>query len=139
MSFTSLIKPKEPISSAWKKYDARLKTRYPHQGWIHPVYKIAVISAVEVPDPSIGPEYHLSVSRMGKRCTASQGEFAKKQFGMVDANEDNHSGILRSYWMPVAEDKRGVNCECEKHEAAVVDGDFTWRPLTQQNAERYKK
>ncbi|MBU2113672.1 MAG: hypothetical protein KKE94_07845 [Gammaproteobacteria bacterium] len=132
----SIIGPKEPISTAWVRRGECLDTGYAHCAWYHPHYKLSAISAVEVPDKDIGPEYHLSVSKSGKRCSAVEAAFVIKQFGMTDAIEDNHSNVVRSYWLPVADDKKGIECDCKENETPVTEGDFTWRPITKANAEK---
>jgi hypothetical protein len=137
----SIIQPKKPISPAWQqlKDGVNLGTGYANVFWYHPKYKILVISAVEVAEAAIGPQYHISMTkgRPGnvKRCSADEARFVQAQFGMQDALEDNHRILTRNFWMPVAEDKRGIDCACKADEAAVTDGDFTWRPLTAGNLE----
>lgn len=134
----SIIQPKQPISPAWIKKGRCIDSDFAHCGWYHPTYKLTVISAVEVPDKDIGAEYHVSVSKNGRRCSAVEAQFAIVQFGMQDAIEDNHSGIIRSFWMPVADDKKGIDCECKDSETPVTQGDFTWRPLTKERADAAK-
>lgn len=88
-----------------------------------------VISAVEV--VGSGPEYHISVSYKGGRCTRNQSGYVLKAFGMTDAIEDNHvpGGYVRNYWLPVADKYKGVECDCVDTETAISEdkGDYIWR------------
>ena len=94
------------------------------------------ISAVEVPNieagsEPLGPEYHLSISKSGKRCSSGDAQWVLKQFGMEGATEDNHvpHGFVRNFWKPVAESKIGYECPCIDNEPAIKEdkGDFIWR------------
>ncbi|SDZ96257.1 hypothetical protein [Marinobacterium iners] len=139
----SVIQPKQPINPAWEKRTINLNTAYPAFAWYHPALKLLVISAVEVPETAIGPEYHISISKgrgtgHPKRCSAEEGKLVLKQFDAEGALEDNHSPVVRNYWMPVAEKLIGMECDCKEQEAAIREGDFEWRPLTQKNADRAK-
>ena len=126
----SALKPKTPNNSVWTE-NGSMPSQYANQGYIHERLKLQVISAVEVPEGE--PEYHLSISKVGrsgpKRCSKQEAELVVKQFNMEGALEDNHSPLIRYYWMPVAEINIGRECDCKEDEAAIVDGDFEWRPL----------
>lgn len=133
----SVISPKEPNNTAWRK-NGKLESAYANQAYIHDRLRLQVISAVEVPEGE--PEYHLSISRISKsgpkRCSKQEADLVIKQFNLEGALEDNHSPLIRSYWMPVADSNIGIECECKEDEAAIVEGDFEWRPLTKENAAR---
>ena len=77
---------------------------YPWAAWTHHTNGMLVISAVEKPDPEPGefdvaPEYHLSISVMGHRCSTADAIWALGQFDLLDAKEDNHtpSGRVRNF------------------------------------------
>lgn len=80
-----------------------------------------------------GPEYHISVTRSGARCTRNEASHVIKAFGMEAAEEDNHvvSSIARHFWLPVAENLIGRECPCKETETAIIEdrGDFIWRPI----------
>lgn len=133
-----IIKPKSPKGDGWVLvglspqnytlgYDGIIFS-YPEMGFY-------VISAVEVAndehDIDKGPEYHVSISKNGGRCSRNEARFITKCFDMQDADEDNHvpNGIVRNYWMPVAEKYIGHVCPCKETENAIVedDGDYVWR------------
>ena len=62
--------------------------------------------------------------------TATTG-FESNAFGMTDAEEDNHvpGGFVRNYWLSVAENLIGHECQCKTTEPAIKEdkGDFVWR------------
>lgn len=142
----SVIQPKRPIVQNWRratywKCPPQLEEMgFPVEAWEHPSSGLFVLSAVEVASepgkPSIGPEYHLSVSMNGQRCTSGDALFALASFGMEDAKEDNHvpSGRVRNFWRPVADRLSGYECPCVDDEPAIREdkGDFVWRGVTGQ-------
>jgi hypothetical protein len=127
----SVIQPKMPINAAWVE-NGQLKSYYANRAFIHRPLRLQVISAVEVPEGE--PEYHLTVSKIGKhgpeRCSKQEGLLALKHFGLEGALEDNHSSTIRSYWLPVAEINIGKECACKATETVIKEGDFEWRPLS---------
>lgn len=140
----SVIEEKRPKNPAWVRQDSMSVLGYPNSGWYHPRTGLFVISAVEVAEADIGPEYHISISKRGlhgsaRRCSASESAVVLKQFDLENALEDNHTSIIRNFWMPVAERLVGIECECKAEEAKIVEGDFEWRPLTQGMADRARK
>jgi hypothetical protein len=143
----SVIKPKRPNNPCWRSAPAITGTPYPAEGWKHDRLGLFVISAVEVSDAAIGPEYHISITRSrpqkGKsrasRCSAQEAQLVLKQFDAEAALEDNHGPLVRSFWLPVAEQFVGMECDCKAEETAIADGDFEWRPLTRENADRAGK
>lgn len=104
-------------------------------GWRHPTGLFA-ISAVEVAVDKDGidrgPEYHISISKNGARCSSFEAKWVLSAFGLNGAEEDNHvpHGIARNFWRPVAERLIGLECACKKEEIAVREdkGDYVWRP-----------
>lgn len=137
----SVIRPKEPKGAGWIHEglaDERFTLGYEGHIWFFAEQGISVISAVEVAhdpkDIDKGPEYHISISRSGGRCTRNEARFVCKDFGMTDAEEDNHvpNGFVRNFWMPVAENLIGHQCHCKDEEPAMVEdkGDFVWRGIS---------
>lgn len=94
--------------------------------------KVVVISTLDMaqlPDGAgVGPQWHISVSR-GRLGRAKPEEVAKarRAFGMLDAEEDNHHpGVARHFWLPVDPAHR-VACECKADETQVREADgYTW-------------
>jgi hypothetical protein len=90
-----------------------------------------VISALEVasyPDgQGEGPQWHVSVSKGGKRPKDKELRAALRAFGMVGAEEDNHHpGVARHLWLPVDPSRR-VDCECKEEEALITEPDgYKW-------------
>lgn len=139
----SIIQPEAPNNPAWQVFEVKPQTGFPAVGYHHPRLNLNVISAIEVAEKEIGPEYHISISRcsgpgLPRRCSAEEARMVLKQFDAEAATEDNHSSIIRNYWMPVNQALVGMDCDCKSTEAAIVEGDFEWRPLTKENAERAK-
>lgn len=144
----SVIQPKRPVNglsrhewsraNEWACPPELAELGYPVEAWNH-TSGLFVMSAVEKPDPGpgevdFGPEYHLSVSMSGQRCTAADALFALSAFGLLDAKEDNHvpSGRVRNFWRPVADRLSGYECSCVDNEPRMVEdkGDFVWRGIT---------
>lgn len=144
MTIQSIIQPKRPEAPGWARATwwrcppQLAGLGYPIEAWEHPASGLFVLSAVEVPveedGADIGPQYHLSVSLDGQRCTSADAMFALNAFGLADAKEDNHvpSGRVRNFWRPVADHLSGYECACVDHEPAMVEdkGDFVWRGVT---------
>lgn len=133
----SAVAPLVPNSPAWTRRELDSITGYPTLAFWHPNLRLYVISAVEVAEPKIGPEYHLTISKQGKRgarrCNTAEAAMVLTQFAAWDADEDNHTSVVRSYWLPVDQTLVGHTCPCRDHEAVVREGDFVWRPLHQRN------
>lgn len=135
----SIIQPKAPIGDGWIKQNLTMPydLGYPYQAWMHK-NGLFCISAVEVAnepgEPELGPEYHLSISMNGVRCSSAEAAFALHAFGLDDAKEDNHvpSGKVRNYWRPVADNLSGYECPCKDSEPAMIEdkGDYVWRGIT---------
>ena len=92
---------------------------------------VVVISAVEAPEPdTIGAEYHVSISKKGKRISLDEALIVVAQFGMINPDEDNHiNGIARHFWEPVRNDLKGYVCPCKRNEHAITEGDYVYRPI----------
>lgn len=140
----SIIQPKRPTAPGWRLATWWTCPReladlgYPVEAWEHPESGPFVLSAVEVAHdpgaPDLGPEYHLSVSLRGRRCSTADALFALAAFELLDAKEDNHvpNGKVRNWWRPVADHLAGFECPCQDSEPAMVEdkGDFVWRGVT---------
>lgn len=140
----SIIKPKQPAGGGWTREHRwqcppELATLgYPVEAWKHRIAGLFALSAVEVArdpgHPDLGPEYHLSVSANGQRCSTADALFALACFDLADAKEDNHvpNGKVRNFWRPVADHLSGYECPCVTDEPAIVEdkGDYTWRGVT---------
>lgn len=140
----SVIQPKRPIVENWRRSKDWVcppqlaALGYPVEAWEHPSSGLFCLSAVEVArepgKPDLGPEYHLSVSKNGQRCSSADSLFALYAFGLEDAKEDNHvpSGRARNFWRPVADNLSGYECPCVEEEPAIREdkGDYVWRGVT---------
>lgn len=137
----SIIPPMKPLQgSRWTcmgQTGTRVTADYEGYYWLHEEGYVA-ISSVEVVEGGYDdkhiPHYHLSISKgPNRRCSSKDALFICAQFGMQDSMEDNHvpDGFVRNFWMPVAEDQRGIVCPCNDSEPAIrLDkGDFVWRGL----------
>jgi hypothetical protein len=111
---------------------------YPVEAWEH-TSGLFVLSAVEVAvdkpgETPLGPEYHLSISMNGGRCSSADALFVLAAFGLSDAKEDNHvpNGHVRNFWRYVADNLSGYECACVDNEPAIKEdkGDFVWRGIT---------
>lgn len=114
-------------------YDSRAKGTAWHRGLIRVLSSLRV--DIELPDGSgTGPQWHVSISRSGKRPKQRDVHAALRAFGMLGAEQDNHHpGVAQHYFMPVDPAHR-VACECKTTEDTVVEKDgYTWtnpRPET---------
>lgn len=140
----SIISPKRPDAAGWQRATwwrptpAIIAYGYPIEPWEHPESGLFVLSGVEVAhepgQPELGPEYHLSISLQGRRCSTADAMFVLAAFGLTDATEDNHvpSGRVRNFWRPVADRLSGHECPCVDDEPAIAEdrGDFVWRGVT---------
>jgi hypothetical protein len=140
----SVLDPKRPQVQNWRRATwwtcppQLAEMGYPVEAWEHPSSGLFCLSALEVAHepakPALGPEYHLSVSMNGQRCTSVDAMFVLASFGLEDAKEDNHvpSGRVRHFWRPVADNLSGYECACVDDEPAIREdkGDFVWRGMT---------
>lgn len=129
---SAIIKSKRPKDASWKRVDSiRGIDGGTIERWMH-VSGLLVLSSVEAPERDIGPEYHVSVTMAGKRCTSNEAKFALKAFDMEHSDEDNHTLIARNFWQPVADCKADYVCPCKDEEPSIKldKGDFVYRHLT---------
>ena len=101
-------------------------------GMVYRRGKIRVVSSLDdaqLPDGSgeRGPQWHVSISRAGKRARPEDVSIALRAFGLVGAEEDNHHpGVARHYWLPV-DPARRVACECKANEETIREADgYEW-------------
>lgn len=139
---TDIIKPLAPIDGrGWQEMPpipAWITPGFAWKAYRHPGAGIGVISALEVAKDADGidrgPEYHLSISRYGERCSSADARKVLTDFGMDGAEEDNHvpGGKVRNFWRPVADRFVGMECACKDNEPAIVEdkGDYVWRGVT---------
>lgn len=139
----NLISPKRPTGPGWRQLPAPpawATLGYASSAWFHGESNLAVISAVEVAKDADnidrGPEYHVSISKQipgssTGRCSSADALWVIAQFGLTDAEEDNHvpSGKVRNFWRPVADKLVGLECACKEQETAIREdkGDYIWR------------
>lgn len=95
--------------------------------------KLSVMSCVEIADlpgkaTGTGPQWHLSVSRFGKRPSARETARTLAIFGLRGTEEDNHHpGGARHFWLPCDKSLRG-ECECKESEETIVEPDgYVWQ------------
>lgn len=75
----------------------------------------------------LGPTWHVSISRKGKRPRPTDVRAVRRAFSMREAEEDNHHpGVARHLMMPVDPAFR-TTCECKGDEEVVRERDgYTW-------------
>lgn len=100
--------------------------------------RLSVLSSLvnaELPDGSgdVGQQWHVSVSRFGKRPKPHELARAQRAFGIVGWEEDNHHpGHARHFFRPV-DPARRVDCECKTTETIHVEPDgYTWSNPTDE-------
>lgn len=138
-----IIQPLRPAGDGWsggQDIRRQLRSGYPVTQWWYAPLRLFVMSAVEVAADTDGilrgPEYHISMSKQTaalrpQRCSAEEGAFVLKAFGLDGWEEDNHvpDGNVRNFWRAVAENMVGRECACKATEPLVIEGDFEHRPL----------
>ncbi len=94
---------------------------------------LSSLGDLELPggDGRVGPTWHVSITRRGKRPRDTDVRRALRAFGLVGAEEDNHSpGNARHFFQPVDPAFRGV-CECKATEVQMSDPDgYRWSQAT---------
>lgn len=91
------------------------------------VMVISTLDLAELPDGSgMGPQWHVSVSfgaNGTRRLTDDELKPVLRDFGMTEAEEDNHEpGRARHFWLPVDPEHR-VDCECKTTEQVHTEAD----------------
>lgn len=127
MSATELAVPpaKTPSDRRWK-YEGMCGDA---QSWKKGrVRALTECTVMEYPDgDGKGPTWLVSFSLDGERLSGRPLDRALSDFGMSDAEEDNHHpGVARHFFMPVDPAHR-VDCECKSDETIIVEADgYTW-------------
>lgn len=66
------------------------------------------------------PQWHISFTNEGRRCTDEEVRQSLAAFRLTGADEDNHEpGMARHYWMPL-DPARRTDCECKTTEKTVT-------------------
>ena len=127
-----------PRRGAWFKVpDAQARQHFPQfdgeplSVWTTPK-GLAVSSALhnaEYPDKSgVGPQYLIAISAKGNtRPTDQECNQVLADFGMSEADEDNHyPGSTRQFWQPLDPEKRQA-CHCKEAELTITEQDgYQW-------------
>lgn len=88
-----------------------------------------VISSVDTIDEGHdkGPNWHVSVSKAGARCTHEEAVQVLSDFGAVGFDEDNHlPGQARHFWLNIEKHLQRT-CPCKENEKPTIEGDYTYR------------
>lgn len=91
------------------------------------VLVISTLDLAALPDGSgMGPQWHVSISfgpNATRRLTSDELKPVLRDFGMTEAEEDNHEpGRARHFWLPVDPAHR-VDCECKTTEEVHTEAD----------------
>lgn len=75
------------------------------------------------------PFYHVSFTENGARPGDDAVRAGLADFGMEDADEDNHfPGRARHFWLLVGAPRREQACECKRTEETVTEPDgYQWQ------------
>lgn len=94
-----------------------------------PVIVISTLVDAELPGEGggVGPTWHASITRLGKRPRPRDVERFLRDFDLVGAEEDNHHpGAARNFFLPVDPALRG-QCECKTTEDVITEADgYQW-------------
>lgn len=103
------------------------------------LFVLATAEVMEAPDGSGDaiPHWLVSVTRKGKRASDEDTQKVLRAFGMVGADEDNHTpGQSRAFFMPCDPGRR-VGCECKVTEQTITEADgYQWTTPTQAAGEQ---
>jgi hypothetical protein len=118
------VTPKAPTSVRWQRVASVSCGEIWQSG---PLRVISALDIANLPKGGVGPQWHISVTRNGKRASDLELRRALRAFDMVGAEEDNHHpGNARHFFMPVDPAER-VECECKTTEETVVERDgYRW-------------
>lgn len=93
-----------------------------------PLRVLSALIEADLPDGAgVGLQWHVSISRKGRRPREKDLRRALRAFGMVEAEEDNHHpGVARHFFLPVDPMHR-VDCECKRSDEQIVEPDgYRW-------------
>lgn len=125
---------KYPLRGRWEK-DREASVAYQVEHGSTSVFRcgaalaISSIANMTAPDGSddVIPQWHVSVSEGGRRPSRKLIERVRRDFGMEQAEVDNHHpGVAVHLLLCVAPDRR-VACECKAGEKVVTEPDgYQW-------------
>jgi hypothetical protein len=126
---------RRPISREWRETEApAFLRRDPNtvalSRWQRgAVVVLSTLIECELPDGSgrTGLTWHASISRLGKRPRPRDVEHFRRDFGLLEAEEDNHHpGGARHFFMPLDPSERR-DCECKATETIIREPDgYQW-------------
>lgn len=101
------------IASAWRSGRVRVLSALTH--------------AVMPDGDDAGLQWHISITREGRRPKPQDVRRTLRAFGMARAEQDNHHpGEAKHFWL-VVDPARRVLCECKADEATIVEPDgYRW-------------
>lgn len=123
---------RRPVTGGWSRElvpasiarDALASSAWTRGG----VFVISTLVLAKLPaGDGVGKQWHLSLSRVGRRPSAADVRRVRTDFRLHNAETDNHHpGVAVHLWQPLAWNARVV-CECKAGEALVVEADgYTW-------------
>ena len=125
---------KYPTRGRWEK-DAVASVAYQVEHGSTSVFRrgaVLVISTIvdmEAPDGShdVIPQWHVSVSECGRRPSPKLVDQVRRDFGMEQAEIDNHHPGVAVHLMMCVDPERRVSCECKAGEKVVTEPDgYQW-------------
>lgn len=112
-----LYSGKEPWGFVWDRLDG-----------------MRVISSIDLASPQEGapavPNWHVSVSKNGARCTMEEARQVLSDFDALDLEEDNHDPKhkARHFWLQCDPAHRKP-CPCKDTEEPIDDKGYVYRKL----------
>lgn len=126
-----MSEPKKPTSGNWFRkpdhvFDGGRALVFDSVQGLRVLSGVDVVAEVEGAAPR--PEFHISVSFLGRRASNEAVRKVLRDFGMEGAKEDNHhNGQSRHFWLPVGATV-APECPCVHTESPHDEGDgFVWR------------
>lgn len=124
--------------SHWRElgYDPRSHAVVYQRGKLRVLSSITIMELPQQPEGTVGPTFHVSVSMAGAPVPDRELMRVRRDFGMLDAEEDNHHpGVARHLMMP-KDPRYRVTCECKVDEEVIVTAGIAWtnpRDATPEN------
>ena len=116
-------------SSHWVQlgFDPRTQAVVYKRGALRVLSALSDMQLPGQPDGTTGPTFHVSVSQRGGSLVSDADlKRVRRDFGMLEAEEDNHHPGRARHLMLPADPRHRVACECKTDEETIVTDGYAW-------------